>query len=920
MMLRDAHLNRCTLTGDEQFRLFLLCCCLQFAILCSADVEEIHADGRWHGDSSRILDNLEHYITYPHWLSPARHKRSHVGTEHPSEAEVKITAGGEDLILQLQKNQELFSPEYQEIWYDPTGIRQFSRPSNRDHCYYHGTIKGIQGSSVVLSTCAGLRGMITVNNSLSYMIEPLANQIHSQGHVMYNAQSLKLPVGTCGHLHGDDNNTESLQELIDVMAQPQRTNRERRDISSSMKYVELMLVADHAEFVKHGRDLERTKTKLLEAANFVDKYYKTLNIRVALIWLEIWNNHDKISVTDNPYSTLGAFLAWRRKQLPQLPNDNAQLVTGVPFQGTIIGLAPLKAMCSEYQSGGVNSDHSESAVGVAATIAHEMGHNFGMSHDSRDCCLAQPEDGGCIMAAATGDPFPRVFNPCNQKELKRYLSSGGGKCLFSPPNTRVMYGGQRCGNGYLEEGEECDCGEAEECSSPCCNAINCTLKIGAECSHGVCCHECKLKSPGVMCRPPSGSCDLPEYCDGKSESCPANLYLMDGCSCAGGKAYCYTGMCLTLEQQCLSLWGKDARTAPDLCFTKVNEAGDSFGNCGKDLMGKYRSCTDRNAKCGKIQCLSAASKPLESNAVSIDTNIRDGQQKILCRGTHVYSSGYSEESQGDTLDPGLVLTGTKCGENAICFEGECHNASFLQADDCNSKCHGHGLCNNNHNCHCNSGWAPPFCDKTGPGGSVDSGPVIAHSGLYLVLVLLILFFLLGLAVLAVCCCFCKHKPRPLKGSALPATQICINVPDSHQCKSHSTGHANSVFQPKKPHADEQQASPRASPTGPPRSRHSIVRPTVKPPPIPAYAVQNQSLQHSETSKTSPSIPSKTSPLPPNRPPPPCPMTKPSQTAETVPKNVLQVSPAMLQKRKSNLMPTTGHFQNVRFQREVYGKS
>ncbi|XP_051505266.1 disintegrin and metalloproteinase domain-containing protein 19 isoform X4 [Myxocyprinus asiaticus] len=750
------------------------------------------------------------------------------------------------------------------------------------------------------------------------MIEPLANQTHSQGHAVYNAQSLKLPVGTCGHLHGDGNHTESLQELIDVMAWPQRISRERRDVSSSMKYVELMVVADHAEFVKHGRDLERTKTKLLEAANFVDKYYKTLNIRVALIWLEIWNDNDKISVSDNPYSTLGAFLDWRRKQLPQLPNDNAQLVTGVSFQGTIIGLAPLKAMCSEYQSGGVNSDHSDNAVGVAATMAHEMGHNFGMSHDSPGCCLAQPDDGGCIMAAATGHPFPRVFNPCNEKELKRYLSAGGGKCLFNPPNTKVMYGGHRCGNGYLEEGEECDCGDVEECSSPCCNANNCTLKIGAECAHGVCCHECKLKNPGVMCRPPSGSCDLPEFCDGKSESCPANFYLVDGSSCAGDKAYCYTGMCLTLEQQCLSLWGKDARPAPGLCFTKVNEAGDSFGNCGKDLMGKYRSCTERNAKCGKIQCLSAASKPIESNAVSIDTNIQDGQQKILCRGTHVYKLGMGEENQGDTLDPGLVLTGTKCGENAICFEGECRNASFLQSDDCNAKCHGHGLCNNNHNCHCNSGWAPPFCDSTGTGGSVDSGPVITHSSLYLVLVLLSLFFLL--AVLAVCCCICKQKIRPLKGSALPATQICINVPDSLECKSHSIGHANPVFQPKKPHADEQQRSPRASPTGPPRSRHCIVRPTVKSSPIPAYAAQNQSLQYSETSKPSPSAPPKTRPLPPNRPPPPCPMTKPSQAAEMVPKNGLPVLAAMLQKGKSNLIPPSGHFQNVRFQSEVSGKS
>lgn len=143
-------------------------------------------------------------------------------------------------------------------------------------------------------------------------------------------------------------------------------------------------------------------------------------------------------------------------------------------------------------TGLLEQDHSELAVGVAATMAHEIGHNFGMSHDSKVCCQAKPEDGGCIMAAATGcgieichdqtnlkiwkiltyyvyapfspwprHPFPRVFNDCNLKELKSYLSSGGGKCLFNLPNTKAMYGGQRCGNGYLEDGEECDCGEEE---------------------------------------------------------------------------------------------------------------------------------------------------------------------------------------------------------------------------------------------------------------------------------------------------------------------------------------------------------------------------------------------------------------------------------------------------------------------------
>lgn len=35
----------------------------------------------WHRDSSRIHDNLEHFITYPQWISPARHKRSHEGSK-----------------------------------------------------------------------------------------------------------------------------------------------------------------------------------------------------------------------------------------------------------------------------------------------------------------------------------------------------------------------------------------------------------------------------------------------------------------------------------------------------------------------------------------------------------------------------------------------------------------------------------------------------------------------------------------------------------------------------------------------------------------------------------------------------------------------------------------------------------------------
>lgn len=57
------------------------------------------------------------------------------------------------------------------------------------------------------------------------------------------------------------------------------------------------------------------------------QYYKALNIRVALIGLEVWNIQDMINVTSNAHSTLAGFLSWRRKHLKTLPNDNAQLIT-----------------------------------------------------------------------------------------------------------------------------------------------------------------------------------------------------------------------------------------------------------------------------------------------------------------------------------------------------------------------------------------------------------------------------------------------------------------------------------------------------------------------------------------------------------------------------------------------------------------
>ncbi|XP_074396838.1 disintegrin and metalloproteinase domain-containing protein 33 isoform X3 [Zonotrichia albicollis] len=605
----------------------------------------------------------------PHWLLGGRARRAVSLQEQvvaPARAEVAVTAEGRELVLVLERNQ-LLAPGYTETHYSEQGQPLTVTPNHTEHCHYHGHVRGHRRSWVVLSTCSGIRGLIVLSSNTSYYLSPLGPPEPGL-HLLQRAEHLPVPGGTCGHGQHLASTVAGMARLF----QPRHT-RARRDAWRTMKYMELFIVADHTLYRNQNHNLGHTKQRIMEIANYVDKFYRLLNIKVALIGLEVWTERDQCAVSSDANATLWAFLQWKKSLRARKRHDNAQLLT---------------------------------------------------------------------------HPFPRVFSSCSRRQLESYFQKGGGMCLFNLPDTKDLVVARKCGNGFREEGEDCDCGEVEECTNPCCNAHNCTLKEGAQCAHGDCCHSCKLKVAGTLCREAAGSCDLPEFCTGVSPYCPPNVYLLDGSSCAQGQAYCSNGMCMTHQQQCVQLWGPGAWPAPDACFQDVNMAGNTYGNCGKDSQGRYVKCDKRDAMCGKIQCQSSAKKPQGTNTVSIDTTIRLKGREVKCRGTFVYSA---KDDQEDLSDPGLVLTGTKCGDGMVCKDRRCQNASLFELEKCVSRCHGHGVCNSNKNCHCEPGWAPPFCEKPGLGGSVDSGPVQnhAHESILIALVVISLFLLPALT-LSIC--------------------------------------------------------------------------------------------------------------------------------------------------------------------------
>ncbi|XP_068271218.1 disintegrin and metalloproteinase domain-containing protein 15 [Nyctibius grandis] len=641
----------------------------------------------------------------------------------PARLRVRLELEGTRLVLELEQNWDLVPGAGTLLYYLPDGTRATQEASEREHCCYRGTARGVPGSWANLCACAGLSGHLRLSDTRSYGLEPDAGSSPGR-HVAYR---LRVP-RACGQDPPDP------PRAVAEGTEPPGPQRGKRAVAEQ-RFVELVMVVDHAAFQNYP-DLERVRVRALEIANQVDAFFQPLGVRVALLAVEVWSEGDRIAVGGSARATLERFLRWRHEELlPRLPHDNAQLLTGARFADVAVGISAQGSMCSPARSGGVSMDHSVSVLVVASTVAHQLGHNLGMRHDAagRFChCSDLRHDRGCIMASPTGLTPGLSFSNCSGQDLERSLRRGHARCLANVPEPPSLAGTPRCGNRFVERGEGCDCGLGVECSDPCCNSSVCQLVPGAECATGdACCQDCRLRRAGHPCREPLGECDLPEFCDGLSPRCPPDAFVQDGQPCAGGRARCYGGACATYEGQCQQLLGPGASPVSASCMASLNANGDERGHCGHLPNGSYVACAQPDAGCGMLQCQRGST--------------RGDTPEGSCQGTLV-------PGDEDVSDATMVLPGTACGTGKVCLQRRCQDVTALGDPQCQSKCHGRGVCNNHGHCHCERGWAPPGCDTPGAGGSQDSGPAGLERGGSAVPTALVLSAALGLALALGLCC------------------------------------------------------------------------------------------------------------------------------------------------------------------------